>query len=153
MDTILKFIIIGIILITLCLIIFYCLQIIELNNITTRKNINILYDEIEPGDILCVRLTTIVGRISMLPIDTFFHYLIVVKLPNDDNKYVFHTKNKAIKPILHPELENNTKTFGKEDNYQYVELKDYLSYLSNKQEYFTSIVSIGGPQERFYISH
>lgn len=135
MYNFLKFIIIGIVLITLCLTIFYWLQINELTNISINKNIDTLYNEIDYGDILCVRLTTLAGRIAMLPFDTFFHYLIVVKLPNDDNKYVFHTKNMGIKPLLHPELENNTKTFGKQDNYQFVELKEYLSYLTNKKEY------------------
>lgn len=135
MNIVFKFIIITIILVTLCLTIFYSLQVNELNSISTKRDIESLYDEIEPGDILCVRLTSLVGRIAMLPFDSFFHYLIVVKLPNDNNKYVFHTKNMGIKPLLHPELEHNTKTFGKQDNYQFVELKEYLSYLANKQEY------------------
>jgi hypothetical protein len=135
MYNLLKFIVIGIILVTLCLSIFYWLQVRELNTISLKKDINTLYNEIDYGDILCVRLTTTPGRIAMLPFDTFFHFLIVVKLPGDDNKYVFHTKNTGIKPLLHPELGNNTKTFGKQDNYQFVELKEYLSYLGNKKEY------------------
>lgn len=130
----LKIIIILLLFTIIILILFQSLQAHWLECNCIKRDMHLLYDEIDCGDIFIVRLSTWSGRVTMTPIAEFFHYVMVVKVPGDNiNKYVFHVKNEAIKPLLHPELEFNNKIMG---DYQYLELEEYLSYLANKGEYF-----------------
>jgi hypothetical protein len=138
-----KIIAVVVIVVVILMVIFYLLKTSELSYLATKENIDFLYDKIDYGDVLQLRLSTLAGRMVITPVAQFFHHAIVVKLPNDDNKYIFHTRNKAIKPFLHPELKYNTKRLGYKDNYQLVELKNYLYYIANKKEYFILLKSPG----------
>jgi hypothetical protein len=115
--------------IVLVVVIFYLLKYIELEYISTPVNIDALYDKIQPGDFLMLRLSTLKERLIGVCLADFFHCALVVKLPSDNNKYILHTLNRGIKPLLYPKLEHNVKTYGRNKNYQLVHLKEYLSYI------------------------
>jgi hypothetical protein len=135
-------IIIFMIIVTLMIIaVFFLIKIGELSTLASKESIDSLYDRIGYGDVLQLRLSTWYGRMFVTTVNTFFHHAIVVKLPNDHNKYIFHTRNKGIKPVLHPELEHNTKKMGYKNTYQLVELREYLNYIARKEEYITHLKS------------
>lgn len=136
---IVKIVLTVIILGVIALCFFHILLRKELESLTTKEDIDTLYDNIQVGDVLTLRLSSIAGRIIMSPIASFFHYVIVVKLPNDDNKYILHTRNKGIRPLIFPDLKTNVLTLGKKSNYQLVHLKEYLSYIKNKQEFIVHL--------------
>src|SRR5258706_7684428 len=136
---IIKILLALIILMLVILSVFQLLRRKELEQLAIKEDIDTLYNTIQSGDILIVRLSSPGGRIIMEPIATFPHYVIVVKLPNDDNKYILHTRNKGIKPIIYPHMKNNVLTLGNKNNYQLVHLKEYLSYIKNKREFIVHL--------------
>lgn len=133
-------VVIGIIIITIILnLIFYILHTAELERICTNIQVDNLYEEIDPGDILIVRMTSMPERVLTTTIAEFSHYILVVKLPDDNNKYILHTKNEGIKPLLYPELPHNVEIHGRKNNYQLVELREYLSYIQHKDKYIVHL--------------
>lgn len=133
-------VVIGIIVITIILsFIFYILCTAEIQRISTDIDVDNLYEKIDAGDILIVRMTSLPERILTTVISDISHYTLVVKLPDDNNKYILHTKNLGIKPLLHPELAHNVEIHGRKNNYQLVELREYLSYIQHKDKYIVHL--------------
>ena len=138
-SLLIKIVLTLIILAIIILCIFHIFRRWDLEAIATKQDIDTLYDKIQYGDILTLRLGSLVGRIAFSPIATFFHYVIVVKLPNDDNKYILHTRNKSIRKVIYPDLKTNVVSLGIKNGFQLVHLKEYLSYIKSKNEFITHL--------------